>query len=212
MVNIELGDGGYFMQIGYIRISSKDQNEDRQIDALHQAGIEPVHTYIDRQSGKDFNRDQYRAMLKALRPGDVLVVNSLDRFGRNYAEIRKEFANITERGIVIHVLDMPILNTDQVVNGGITMQFISDLVLSVLGYVAEKELANIRIRQKDGISAAKHRGVRFGRPDKDAQVKKAIKLLDADPDMTVVKACRIYGVTRSTFYNYKQSANTTLSM
>lgn len=136
------------MKIAYIRVSTKDQNEARQVNAMIEHGIDPSNFYTDKASGKDFDRTQYKAMLKAVRPDDIIVIKSLDRLGRNYEEIRAQFKLITERGIHINILDTPLLNTDQVLNGDLTMKFISDIILSVLGYVAEQERNNIRRKDK----------------------------------------------------------------
>jgi DNA invertase Pin-like site-specific DNA recombinase len=154
------------MKLAYIRVSTKEQNEARQVDAMIQEGIDPANFYIDKASGKNFDRTQYKALLRAARTDDVIVVKSLDRLGRNYEEIREQFKLITDKGIHINILDTPLLNTNQVLNGGLTMKFISDIILSVLGYVAEQERDNIRQRQSEGIRAAKRAGKRFGRPSK----------------------------------------------
>lgn len=192
------------MKIGYARVSTNNQHADRQHEALRAYGVDPGNIYTDYQSGKDFKRDNYQALIKAIRPGDVVVIQSLDRFGRDYDEIRKEFKRITDKGVAINVIDTPILNTDQVLEGNLTMKFISDLVLSVLGYVAEKERADIKQRQKEGIRTAKQRGVVFGRPSAESQARKVARLLAADPDKTVEEACKMYNISRRTYYNYKQ--------
>lgn len=142
-------------------------------------------------------------MLKALRQGDTLVIKSIDRFGRDYEQIRKEFAAITDRGIIINVLDMPALNTDQVVTAGLTGKFISDIILSILGYVAEQERQNIKTRQAEGIKTAKAKGVKFGRPTKEIQAQRVAALLATDGNMTVEAACKVYGISRRAYYNYK---------
>lgn len=187
------------MKIGYARVSSKDQNEAKQMQAMYEAGIPAEQIYTDKASGKDFNRPQYQQMQKVLRSGDTLVVQSLDRLGRNYTEIKAEFSKLTSKGIYINVLDMPLLNTDQVVAGNLTMQFISDLVLSVLSYVAEQERTNIRQRQADGIRAAKANKVRFGRPAALGKVKDAQALIAGGK--SIVQACAAVGITRQTYYN-----------
>ena len=193
------------MKLGYVRVSSKDQNTAKQLQAMAEAGIDPANTYTDKASGKDFNRTEYQAMLRALRSGDTLVVQSLDRLGRNYTEIKAEFSKLTAKGVFINVLDMPLLNTDQVVAGNLTMQFISDLVLSVLSYVAEQERANIKQRQADGIRAAKASKVRFGRPVVDHKVQQVKALLDNWKETGIQggvgKACEVVGITRQTYYN-----------
>lgn len=152
-------------EFGYIRVSSTDQNESRQIDAMKEIGIKEANIYIDKQSGKDFNRSRYKAMIRKARKDDVIYVKSIDRLGRDYDEIQKQWNILREKGINIVVLDMQLLDTRQKVDG-ITGRFIADLVLQVLCYVAHMERDNIRQRQKEGIKAAKDRGVRFGRPQK----------------------------------------------
>lgn len=148
---------------GYIRVSSREQNEDRQLIALHEFGILDKNIYLDKQSGKDFERPRYRRLIKRLRPRDVLVVKSIDRLGRNYVEILEQWRYITkEKQVSIVVLDMPLLDTRQ--GHDLTGTFIADVVLQLLSYVAETERINIRQRQAEGIAAAKARGVRFGRP------------------------------------------------
>jgi DNA invertase Pin-like site-specific DNA recombinase len=148
---------------GYIRVSTREQNEARQVDALHEAGIADGNIYMDKQSGKDFDRPQYQRLIRKLRRGDVLVVKSIDRLGRNYEEIQNQWRALTkEKGIDIVVLDMPLLDTRREKN--LVGTFVADLVLEVLSFVAENERVNIRQRQAEGIAAAKARGVRFGRP------------------------------------------------
>ena len=146
---------------GYIRVSSTDQNESRQRIALEQQGIPPGHIFMDKMSGNDFQRPQYQAMLKKLRPGDQLCVTSIGRLGRNYEEILEQWRVLTkEKRVDILVLDMPLLDTRRDKN--LLGTFIADLVLQVLSFVAQNERENIRSRQAQGIAAAKQRGVRFG--------------------------------------------------
>lgn len=148
---------------GYIRVSSVDQNEQRQLVALHGRGVADRCIYMDKQSGKDFHRPQYRRMMKKLRAGDLLYVQSIDRLGRNYAEIRQQWQQLTkEKGVDICVIDMPLLDTRQ--GKDLMGTFIADLVLQILSFVAQNERENIRKRQAEGIAAAKARGVKFGRP------------------------------------------------
>ncbi len=148
---------------GYARVSTTGQNLDRQLVSLHEAGIDDANIFMDQKSGKDFDRPAWKKLLKRLHPGDLLVVTSLDRFGRNYAEMTAVWGELVRtRNIHIRVLDMPILDTT--IGQGLTAAFIGDLVLRVLSYVAETERANIQQRQREGIAAAKARGVRFGRP------------------------------------------------
>ena len=148
---------------GYIRVSSKDQNEDRQLVALRQAGVPVRNLYIEKQSGKDFDRPQYKRLLRKMKKDDLLYIKSIDRLGRNYAEILEQWRLLTkEKDVDIVVLDMPLLDTRR--GKDLLGTFLSDIVLQVLSFVAENERANIRQRQAEGIAAAKARGVQFGRP------------------------------------------------
>ena len=148
---------------GYIRVSSTDQNEDRQLDALRGKAVPPRNIYMDKQSGKDFNRPQYRRMVRRLRRGDLLYILSIDRLGRNYEEIQRQWRMLTkEVGVDICVIDMPLLDTRS--GKDLMGTFIADLVLQILSFVAQSERENIHKRQQQGIAAAKARGVRFGRP------------------------------------------------
>ena len=152
---------------GYIRVSTKEQNEDRQLLALKEFPVPEANIFMDKLSGKDFNRPQYRRLIRKIKPGDVLVVKSIDRLGRNYEEILDQWRLITkEKRADIVVLDMPLLDTRQT-GKDLTGIFVADLVLQILSYVAQTERENIRQRQKKGIAAAKLRGVRFGRPRKE---------------------------------------------
>ena len=148
---------------GYIRVSTREQNEDRQILALKELSIPEKNLFIDKQSGKDFERPQYRKMVRKLKKDDLLYIKSIDRLGRNYSEILEQWRILTkEKGIDIVVLDMPLLDTRR--GKDLMGTFLSDIVLQVLSFVAENERSNIRQRQAEGIAAAKARGVRFGRP------------------------------------------------
>src|SRR5574344_2100689 len=148
---------------GYVRVSSKEQNEDRQLIAFKEFGIDERDIYIDKQSGKDFNREQYNILKHILRENDVLVIKSIDRLGRNYNMIIDEWKDITKNiKADIVVLDMPLLDTRN--NKDLLGTFISDLILQILSYVAEQERTFIRQRQKEGIAAAKNNNVKFGRP------------------------------------------------
>ena len=150
---------------GYIRVSSREQNEDRQILALKELSIPEKNLFIDKQSGKDFERPQYRKMVRKLKKDDLLYIKSVDRLGRNYSEILEQWRILNkEKGIDIVVLDMPLLDTRR--GKDLMGTFLSDIVLQVLSFVAENERTNIRQRQAEGIAAAKARGVRFGRPPK----------------------------------------------
>lgn len=149
----------------YIRVSTKEQNENRQIMAINELKIENINIFIDKQSGKDFERPQYKKMIKKLRKDDLLYIKSIDRLGRNYAEILEQWQMLTKKkGIDIVVLDMPLLDTRR--GKDLMGTFLSDIVLQVLSFVAENERMNIRQRQAEGIAAAKARGVKFGRPSK----------------------------------------------
>lgn len=151
---------------GYARVSTREQHLDRQMDALAEWGVLPRAIYADKASGKDFDRPAYRRLVRRLAPGDVLVIKSIDRLGRNYEEILEEWRAITrERGAAIVVLDMPLLDTRRE-HDGITGVLIADIMLQLLSYVAQVERENIRQRQAEGIAAAHARGVRFGRPRK----------------------------------------------
>lgn len=148
---------------GYIRVSSRDQNEDRQMIALKEFEIPGENIFIDKQSGKDFDRPAYKRMMRELQKDDLLYIMSIDRLGRNYEEIQNQWRILTkERGIDIYVIDMPILDTRR--GKDLVGSFLSDIVLQVLSFVAENERDNIRKRQAEGIAAAKAKGVKFGRP------------------------------------------------
>ena len=149
----------------YVRVSSHDQNEDRQLIAMEQAGVPRSNIYMDKQSGKDFNRPNYKRLIKRLREGDLLYILSIDRLGRNYEEIQNQWRIITkEKKVDIVVIDMPLLDTRR--GKDLMGTFLSDIVLQVLSFVAENERTNIHQRQAEGIAAAKAKGVRFGRPPK----------------------------------------------
>lgn len=149
---------------GYIRVSSADQNEDRQMIALTEAGVPEKNIYMDKLSGKNFDRPQYVKLVKKLKAGDLLYILSIDRLGRNYEEIQNQWRILTkEKGVDICVLDMPLLDTRQ--GKDLMGTFIADLVLQILSFVAQSERESIRKRQEQGIAAAKARGVRFGRPE-----------------------------------------------
>lgn len=151
---------------GYIRVSTREQNEDRQRIAMEEAGVPERNVYMDKQSGKDFNRPQYKKLLRKMKKDDLLYIKSIDRLGRNYEEILQQWRYLTkDKGIDIVVLDMPLLDTRR--GKDLMGTFLSDIVLQVLSFVAENERTNIRQRQAEGIAAAKARGVRFGRPEKE---------------------------------------------
>lgn len=149
---------------GYARVSSKDQNLDRQLVALREFGVEEARVFTDKMSGRDFNRPGYRRLLRALKPGDTLVIKSIDRLGRSYEEILEEWRRITKaKKASVVVLDMPLLDT-RARGGDLTGAFIADVVLQLLSYVAQIERESIKQRQAEGIAAAQARGVKFGRP------------------------------------------------
>lgn len=148
---------------GYVRVSSADQNEDRQLIALNREAVAAKNIYLDKQSGKDFNRPQYQKLMQKLKPGDLLYIVSIDRLGRNYQEIQDQWRILTkEIGVDICVIDMPLLDTRK--DKDLMGAFIADLVLQILSFVAQNERENIRKRQEQGILAAKKRGVHMGRP------------------------------------------------
>ncbi len=148
---------------GYVRVSTREQNEDRQLIALREIGVEDEFVYMDKQSGKDFNRPKYKNLLKKLKKGDMLYIKSIDRLGRNYEEILQQWRILTkEKGVDIIVLDMPLLDTRR--GKDLMGTFLSDIVLQVLSFVSENERVNIKQRQAEGIAAAKAKGVKFGRP------------------------------------------------
>jgi len=163
---IEQGKGDDNIVVyGYIRVSTREQNEDRQLVSLHELNIPEKNIYIDKQSGKDFERPQYKKLVRRMKKDDLLYIKSIDRLGRNYGEILNQWRVLTkEKGIDIVVIDMPLLDTRR--GKDLMGTFLSDIVLQVLSFVAENERMNIRQRQAEGIAAAKARGVRFGRPSR----------------------------------------------
>lgn len=185
---------------GYVRVSSSDQNEDRQLIEMAKKEIPKENIYIDKQSGKDFDRREYRRLVKKLKKGDLLYVLSIDRLGRNYEEIQVQWRILTkEMGIDVCVLDMPLLDTRQ--GKDLMGTFIADLVLQILSFVAENERVNIRKRQEQGIAAAKARGVQFGRskktmPENFDEIVCAWKQNEF-PFTEVLEQCDI---SKSTFY------------
>ncbi len=186
---------------GYVRVSSKEQNTDRQLDALTERGIQRCHIFIDKMSGKDFCRPQYQKMLKKLRKDDLVIVMSIDRLGRNYEEILEQWKIITkEKQANIEVLDMPLLNTCAN-KDGLTGMFVADLVLQILAYVAEIERTFIKQRQAEGIAAAKRRGVKFGparRNNPEGLVEYCEKWYRGE--VSIREAAIALGVSNSMFY------------
>ena len=195
------------MIFGYIRVSTREQNTDRQLIALKEYGVLPENILTDKQSGKDFNRPNYKRLLKRIHKGDCIVIKSIDRLGRNYKDIIKQWQLITkDKGADIIVLDMPILNTS--LNKDLIGTLISDIVLQLLSYVAENERINIRQRQAEGIAAAKERGVRFGRPqtydvNKYAPIFEKVK----NKEITQKEAMFEIGCCPSTYYRIKSELN-----
>ena len=185
---------------GYIRVSSTDQNEDRQRIAMQKKGIGAKNLYIDKQSGKDFQRPRYRQMVRRLKPGDLLYVLSIDRLGRNYEEIQNQWRILTkEKSVDICVIDMPLLDTRR--GKDLMGTFIADLVLQILSFVAQNERENIRKRQAEGIAAAKARGVKFGRPPRPLpenfyEIHQAWR----GKKMTLKQAAQSFGMPVGTFY------------
>ncbi len=185
---------------GYIRVSSKDQNEDRQLIALNEVGVERKNIYLDKKSGKDFDRPQYKKLLRKLKKDDLLYIKSIDRLGRNYEEILQQWRVLTkEKGIDIVVLDMPLLDTRR--GKDLMGTFLSDIVLQVLSFVADNERTNIKQRQAEGIAAAKAKGVKFGRPplplpDNFYEVHKAWR----SKKLTLKEAANACNMPVGTFY------------
>lgn len=184
---------------GYVRVSSQDQNEDRQMIAMAEQDIPEAQIFLDKLSGKDFERPRYKALIRRLRPGDVLFIKSIDRLGRNYTEIIEQWRIITkEKQADIVVLEMPLLNTH--VNRDLTGTLIADIVLQLLSYVAQSERENIRRRQAEGIAAAKARGVKFGRPPKPRPAEfENLRASWACSKTTAREAARALGITHRTF-------------
>ena len=188
------------MIYGYIRVSTREQNEDRQLIALREMAVPEANIFIDKQSGKDFDRPQYQKLLRKLKKGDLLYIKSIDRLGRNYEEILKQWRILTkETGIDIVVLDMPLLDTRR--GKDLMGTFLSDIVLQVLSFVAENERANIRQRQAEGIAAAKARGVKFGRPKKQLPVDfdKIVREWK-EKRLSLAEVLQRCGMSEATFY------------
>lgn len=189
---------------GYARVSSADQNEDRQMIALHQAGVDDKLIFTDKQSGKDFNRPQYQKLLRKLKAGDLLYIKSIDRLGRNYEEIQVQWRILTkEKGVDICVIDMPLLDTRR--GKDLVGTFLSDIVLQVLSFVAENERNNIRQRQAEGIAAARARGVHLGRPVKEAPADfdRIVKAWEKK-EITMAEAMQRTGMSETTFYRRRR--------
>lgn len=193
------------MIYGYTRVSTQEQNEDRQVIALHEMGVENKNIFTDKQSGKNFDRPQYKRMLRKLKKDDLLCIKSIDRLGRNYEEIQNQWRFLTkEKRIDICVIDMPLLDTRR--GKDLVGTFLSDIVLQVLSFVAENERVNIRQRQAEGIAAAKLRGVRFGRPPKPLPTNfHEVYQRWKRKEISVQEAARQCGMPCSTFH-YKSKA------
>ena len=193
---------------GYVRVSTKDQNEERQIISMHEYGVLDGNIYADKQSGKDFQRPKYRKLLRKLKRDDLLYIKSIDRLGRNYAEILEQWRILTkEKGVDICVIDMPLLDTRR--GKDLVGTFLSDIVLQVLSFVSENERNNIRQRQAEGIAAAKARGVRFGRPPQPLPpgFDKVYHRWKAG-EMNGKQAAEVLGIPASTFrYKAKRYAS-----
>ena len=190
------------ISFGYVRISSDDQNEARQIVKMRELGIDERHIFIDKKSGKDFSRENYQAMITMIREGDTLYVSSIDRLGRNYNEILEQWALITKsKKADIVVLDMPLLDTRN--HKDLTGTLIADIVLQLLSYVAQKERENIKTRQAEGIAIAKAEGKYKGRKPIDVNIEVFRRLyMDVKrKQRTVSSSIKILGIKRSTWYN-----------
>lgn len=199
-------------QYGYIRVSSAEQNEARQVIAMREAGLDGNHIYMDKQSGKDFDRPQYQRLVRRLRPGDLLCVQSIDRLGRNYEEVREQWRVLTkEKGVDIVVLDMPLLDTRR--GKDLMGTFLSDIVLQVLSFVAENERAAIHQRQAEGIAAAKARGVRFGRPPRPLPENfPAVHRAWRSKKLTLKQAAKACEMPVGTFYSKAVQWETTAAL
>ena len=193
---------------GYIRVSTRYQNEDRQASVLNDLNIPKENVYTDKQSGKNFNRPQYKKLLQKLKENDLLYIKSIDRLGRNYTEILEQWRILTkEKGVDIVVIDMPLLDTRH--GKDLIGTFLSDVVLQILSFVAENERTNIRQRQAEGIAAAKARGVRFGRPPKPLPENFYLLYQQWEKgEITGTTAAKICGIPLSTFrYQAKKCKN-----
>lgn len=198
------------MKYGYIRVSTKEQNIDRQFSAMKKENIEMKQIYIDKASGKDFNRKRYRALMRKLKEGDELYIKSIDRLGRNYDEIIEEWNKITkDKKADIIVLDFPLLDTREK-SENLTGKFISDMVLQVLSYVAQIERENTHQRQMEGIKEAKKRGVKFGRPkqEKPDEFMEVVKLWQKG-EVNLRTGASILGVSHATFSKWIKEVGAT---
>lgn len=190
------------MIYGYVRVSTREQNEDRQMLAMEEMHVAKNRIFVDKQSGKNFDRPQYRRLLRALKKDDLLYIKSIDRLGRNYEEIQNQWRYLTkERGVDICVIDMPLLDTRR--GKDLVGTFLSDIVLQVLSFVAENERTTIRQRQAEGIAAAKLRGVKFGRPNKPLPDNfEEVAALWAQKKYPLRQAAALCGMPVGTFYDH----------
>ena len=192
-------------EYGYVRVSTREQNEARQLDAMRKYGILEKNIILDKQSGKNFDRPGFKRLIKKLKQGDVLVVKSIDRLGRSYGEILEQWRYLTkERRASVVVLDMPLLDTRT--DKDLTGELISDIVLQLLSYVAETERQFIHQRQAEGIQAAKQRGVRFGRPPKEKPVEyETMKEMWEKGEISARQAANRLNISHRTFLNWVQA-------
>ena len=195
------------MEYGYIRVSTREQNEQRQLIAMREVGIPEKSIYMDKQSGKDFERQNYKRMTRKLKKGDTLIVKSIDRLGRNYDEILEQWRVITkEKQVDIVVLDMPLLDTRR--NRDLTGTLIADIVLQLLSYVAQTEREFIRQRQAEGIAAAKQNGVHFGRkPIERPEPFHALRMQWINHEISARMAAKQLKITHSTFLRWARECN-----
>ena len=196
------------MKYGYVRVSTAQQHIDRQIDALLELGLDKSCIYIDYESGKDFNRRNYKKLIRKLKKDDLVIIKSIDRLGRDYNMIIEEWRLITkEKEADIMVVDMPLLDT-RIESKNLVGKFISDIVLQVLSFVAQNERETMRVRQAEGIRTAKARGVKFGRPRITLPNNFEIVARQyLNKEITNKKACEILGMTRGSFFRYMKELN-----
>lgn len=196
------------MNYGYARVSTIAQNLDRQLDELQKLGIDEKYIYTDKESGKDFNRTNYKKLCRKLKPGDVLFIKAIDRLGRNYNMVLDEWRILTkEKGIDIVVIDMPLLDT-RIEGKNLVGKFIADVVLQVLSFVAENERETMRQRQAEGIRMAKLKGIKFGRPSVETP-DNFTEIMDLyhKREITSAEACKLTGLSRGTFFRKMKRSN-----
>lgn len=186
---------------GYVRVSSKEQNEDRQVNEILPLVSTESHLIIEKMSGKNFDRPKYKALKNLMDKNDTLIIKSLDRLGRNYHQIKEEWDDLNKRGIYIKVLDMPLLDTSKYIDDNLMASFLSNIVLEVLSYVAENERKNIKERQKEGIANAKAKGKHLGRPKaKYPSNWKEVYQRYKSKELKAVEAMKECNLTKTTFY------------